>query len=431
VGRVCLDDIIVTEPLASSLSLSNLVITPAIPLYTNTVDVAVDVYNLFYAPTNLTLTAYYGTASSYTGLASAGVSTRPMTCVASNLTTLGQSYRYQTSSAIPANASDTFVKYYVSATFGGYHPEAFSPRTNNQFTVYPSWLYPLNSVNGTNSAYYVVFSCPTGSVWINEFNIIDYSFDPPYTTKSNQYVELCGNSGIDIRNWPIQILNSLAQTQAVYTITNNTTLNNTTNGFGFWVLGKSAITEKQQALTNDLPTAGGFRLSRPSGVTADSLCYTINSSPSSGVAPLINQGFKFVGLEDDYYETSVILVGSNTNGLTWALGNDTYYSPGQINDGQILYSVVTTGDTNPPVINIYSFRVNTNIWVECGGTNNWVPTPWYSTNLMNTNGWSVVTPYGSTYPTLSPSNTYTINFPKAPFTNSPVYFFKVVTTNAP
>ena len=429
VGRVCLDDILITAPWASTLSLSNLVINPGIPLYNTPVHIAVDVRNLFYAPSNLNLTAYYSTASSYTGLASASLSELPMTCITSNLTTPGQSFRYQTSQPIPTNTSDTFVKYYVSASFDGYHTEVTSPKTNNQFSTYPSWLNPLNTINGTGSAYYIVFSCPTGSVWINEFNIVDFSYDPPYVTKENQYIEICGKNGADIRNWSLQILDYLAHTQAFYGITNSTIFNNSTNGFGFWVIGKSGISGIQQTLTNDIPTAGGFRLSRPSGVTADSVCYTINVANPSGVSALTGQGFKYAGYDDDYFQTSLILVGSNTNGFSWTLGTDTHYSLGQINDGQVFVGITST--SVPPTIIIYSVRINTNVWIECSGTNNWAPTPWYSTNLINTNGWLYVTPFGSTYPTLSPSNTFTLNFPQNRFTNSSTYFFKVVTTNTP
>jgi len=427
VGRVCLDDILVTEPLASRLSLSNLVINPGIPLYTNPVNVAVDVYNLFYGPSSLSLTSYYGTASTYTGLASAVFTGLPMACISSNLTTPGQSYRYQTTQPIPTNAIDTFVKYYVTASFGGYHTEVSSPQTNKQFSAYPSWLNPLNSVNGTNSAYYIVFGCPTGSVWINEFNVIDDLY-----TLDHQYVEFCGKYGTDISNWRLQILDENANTQTVYAITNSTTFNDTTNGFGFWVIGKTGISPKNQTLTSDLPTSGqggGIRLSRPSGVTVDAVSYTIDGSPSSIVSALTSQGFRFTASDDSFYNTAILLTGSNTNGFSWSWTTQTYPSPGQINVGQILVGV--TQNSVPPIVSIYSIRLNTNVWIECSGTNNWVPTPWYSTNLMNTNGWVFVTPFVSTYPSLSSSNTYTLNFPKDQLTNSPAYFFKVVTTNTP
>jgi hypothetical protein len=260
---------------------------------------------------------------------------------------------------------------------------------------------------------------------------VDFTPDPPYYyTYANQFVELCGKSGVDIRNWPFQILDYLGHTQDVYSVTNSTTFNNTTNGFGFWVIGTSTVSGTQQTLTNGLPTAGGFRLSRPSGITVDAVCYTINTAPSSGVSALINQGFTFTGQEDDSREGSVILTGSNTNGFVWVIGPDATYSPGQINDGQILVGIVSESST-PPVFGIYSVWLNTNVWIECSGTNTWAPAPWYSTNLLKTNGWVTITPFASTYPTLSPSNTYTINFPKGGFTNSPAYFFKVVVTNAP
>ncbi|MEI6148687.1 MAG: hypothetical protein WCS01_06290, partial [bacterium] len=424
VGRVCLDDILVTAPLASTLSLSNLVITPSIPLYTDRVDVAVDVYRLFYAPSNLTLTAYYGTASNYASLASAAATGLPMTCTASNLTVPGKWYRYTTTTQkIPTNAIDRYVKYFVQATFDGYHPEVYSPKTNRQFAIQPTWYNPLKDYTN-NSAYYIVFSCPTGSVWINEINITDFSYGGP--AYLNQYIELCGKTGSDIRNWNLQVLDYVANTQAVYAIT-NTTLANATNGYGFWLIGKSGVAGKQQTLTNTLPAAGGIRLLRTSGTTADAICYTSDGGTPSQVSALTNRGFTYAYADDGGLDTSVILTGYNTNGFTWTLGNDYSYSAGSVNDGQ--FFVVISGGISAPTVTIYAVWMNTtNLWIECSGTNSWAPAPWYSTNLLNTNGWTTVTPFWSTYPTLSPSNTYTVHFN---LTNIPACYYRIVTTNAP
>ena len=421
VGRVCLDEILVTTPMACSIAVSNMVTTPTIPLFSNTVKVAADVYHSFLSPSNLTLTAYYGTATTYAALSSASVASLAMTCIASNLGVSGQWYRYETPVGIPTNASDTFVKYYVRADFNGYHSEVTSPLTNRQFTVTPAWYRPFAT---TGMPYYIVFSCPTGSVWINEFNINDWT----YFNYEYQFVELCGKAGVDIRTWTLQVLDSLAHTQTVYSITNGTTFANTTNGFGFWVLGKTIVPGIQQTLATNLPTAGGLRLMRISGAMADAVCYTLDGGWNpGGVSALTNQGFTYAGYDDDAFDASVMLTGINTNGFTWATPfSDAGFSPGQANDGQFFFGV--TQNAPPPTVSILCLWLNTNVWIECTGTNNWVPTPWYSTNLLNTNLWTNVVTFWSTYPTLSASNTFTVHF--SPSTNNPV-FYKIVATNAP
>jgi hypothetical protein len=118
-------------------------------------------------------------------------------------------------------------------------------------------------------------------------------------------------------------------------------------------------------------------------------------------------------------------VGDSTNKFSWQFGTDTYFSPGLVNDGQ--FFVVTTDATGAPIILIYSMWMNsTNIWIECSGTNNWIPTLVYSTNLLDTAGWSYEPTASSS--SLSASNTYTIRFDR---TNRPASFYQVVATNAP
>jgi hypothetical protein len=80
-------------------------------------------------------------------------------------------------------------------------------------------------------------------------------------------------------------------------------------------------------------------------------------------------------------------------------------------------------------VDIRSISLSANhVYLVCSGTNQWVPGPWYSTNLANTGLWTAVSTFSSTYPTLS-NGTYTLWFSR--LTNSPIYFYRVVTTNAP
>lgn len=417
-ARVCIDDVVVASPLACSLSLSNLTISPPIPLFSNQVDVSVDVCNLYYGPSNISVTAYYGTGSTYAALASAIVTGIPMTCISNGFSAPGRPwYRFKTSpQRIPAYPADTYVTYHALATYDGYHAEVTRPRTNTQLTVQPTWYYPLEDYTN-NKAYYLVFSCPTGSVWINEFNITDWTYYPDLY----QYVELCGKAGINLANWKLQIMNAVAQTQAVYTITNSATLASTTNGFGFWVLGKTTVTNRQQTLTNSLPTAGGIRLLRTSGAAADAVCYTINGGSSNGVSALISRRFLYAGNDDDLWDYAPILSGYSTNGFTWGLSPDGQFSPGWWNDGQYFVFV-----PEPTITISATWLDSTNVWIQCIAASNLAPAPWYSTNLMDTSGWSPVSSFWSTYS--SASNTYTIHFNR---TNNPVNFYRITGTNGP
>jgi len=431
VGRMCLDEVLVTAPLASSLCMSNLVITPSIPIYTNTVDISVDVYRLFLNPQMNGMTGLYSSANSYTGLSVSGVTKLPMTCIASNLSTPGKWFRYKTSSPISALPSDTFVKYSAQASFSGYHTEVTSPMTNRTFGSYPRWLAPLDALNGTNQAFYVVLSCPTGSVWINEINTQDLSdfWAPP-----PKFVEICGLANVDLAGWSIQVLSTAAITQDLYVITNSFVIPSTTNGFGFFVLGDSSTSPRDMTLTNNtypradggtkgLPDEGGIRLIRKTGIYADAISF---AGDISYVTALTSLGFTYAGNDSlsGFGDLSLTGTGSLNSAFAWASAAN--YSIGLPNDGQYLQGTNVIYAT-PPTINIVTFVVSpSNIWIECsGGTNGWGAAPWYSTNLMNTNGWVLNTPFSST---LTPSNTYQVTFSP---TNLTPFFCKIVVTNGP
>ncbi len=423
VSRVCLDDILVTAPLASSLTLSNLTVTPSIPLPTNTVDISVDVYRMFYNPLITGMTGYFAAASSYAGLTSAGLTPRPMSCISTNSYAYGKWYRYKTtaSSPIPTEASDTFVKYLAQVSFTGLHTEVTSPQTNKTFSPYPYWLSPLDKSCGTNQAFYVVLSCPTGSVWINEINVQDLS-EWLYGLTTEKYVEVCGLTNVNLINWTFQILNTDGSTQSMYVVTNSFPIPNVTSGFGFFVLGDTNTTYRNLTLTNALPSEGGVRLIRASGIYADAVAFAVLPG---NVSFLSGQGFFYAGDDDLLSDASLSLTGTGQvrKAFTWI--NSANYSVSLPNDGQFLQGSNTTTYIPPPTVTIITFLVNTsNIWMECSGaTNGWSPTPWFSTNLTNTNGWWRHIPFNST---MTSSNTYQVYFSR---TNLTPCFYKVVVTN--
>jgi len=430
VGRVCIDDVLVAAPLAASLSMSNLVITPSIPLYSNTVKIAADIYKLFLAPSNITLTAYYATATNYAGLAGATSIPLGMSCTASNPSTPGQWYRYQTTGAIPTNTIDTFVKYYVQASYDGYQAASTSPKNLTSFGLYPTWYAPMDIVYGTNQAYYVVYSCPTGSVWINEINAFDWTDDWGTFIFTNEFIELCGPGNTSIKNWMMELVDGNASQVAFYTITNNAIIQSSTNGHGFWLLGVTNVPGTFQSLVTDvdegwtpaigtqkLPIQGGIKLTRSWGAVEQAIFYNIDASS-------VPAGYVLAGADSLNYQTgSLGLIGTGANYSDFSWIELTSASPRLQNQGQALLGI--TIQATPPIIYIYGVRINTNIWLECTQASGWPTIPYYSTNLSSSNSWVTVPSF---YRSTSGTNDL-INFNQV--TNVTANFYKVVATNSP
>ena len=409
VGRVCFDNILVTTPLASSLSISNMTLTPSIPLATP-VKVSADVYGLFYNPSNIILTLQYATGSTYSAAMGAPTTGLLMKPSSNNPAAPGKWFQYTNS--IPAFPADTYVKYQVLASFTGTHSEVTSPRINNQFVTAPTWYAPLQDYTN-NLTYYIVLACPTNAVWFNEFNVIDDPFD-----SREKYIEVCGPSSLNLSNWVVQMFSFSYSPSASYRITNGA-LANSTNSFGFWVIGDTNTVGRNMTLTNSLDQpSGGFRLVRPVGIYADAIAY----GTESAVADLLAKGFRFTAEDDPWSIFSVALTGtgSNASTLTWINWGD--ITPGRINTDQYLLGESQV-NIPPPIVSIDRFWVNTNVWIICTTTNTWYPAPWYTTNLISSNSWAIVPTFSSS---MTSSNAL-LWFSKP--INSGGYFYKVVVTN--
>ena len=305
--------------------------------------------------------------------------------------------------------------YHVEATFGGYHAEATSPKVDAQLSVQPTWYDPIRDYTN-NSAYYIVFSCPPGSAWINEVNPRGY-----LGNTNQEFVEVCGVAGSDLSGWGLDNVGADGLTQAVYRLSSGTVLANENNGFGFWVIGGSTVVSRDMSLTTKLGYPGGVRLRRSMGAYEHAVCF---GDSIGSVATLTNLGFIYL-TSDPFSSTKGISAtgtGSTARDFTnWV--NSFSLTPGLTNINQVLIGYGPTPE--PPQFMIYAIRMNTNVWLECTGTNGWFATPWYTTNLTVSNSWLTVP--GVTKG-LNASNCV-LNFPIP--TNQTPYFYKIVATNSP
>jgi hypothetical protein len=203
-----------------------------------------------------------------------------------------------------------------------------------------------------------------------------------------------------------------------YAVTNQNAFGSAANGYGFWVLGDSNVVNRKMVFTNapsggkHLYEPGGIRVVRPHGSYADAVCYGAGS-----LANLTNAGFRYIGRETSSFASSSLFQTGTVGALYWTyLTSGLHFTPGQANENEWF----------PSPLSIVTYWWNTNVWIECTTSNALVPAPWYSTNLLDTNGWTNVASFWSSYPTFSTNGTFFLHF--IPPTNTPV-FFRVAATN--
>ncbi len=432
-ARIILDEILVTPPMAADLKLSNLRISPEVPLYSNTVHVFVDLSQPFLYPSNITLETEYSVAASYGAWTE--TNTKSMYIYSNNVA--AGTWTYRTIDPIPTNAADQFVLYQARATFAGLNAAGHtSPKYNRSYSE-PAFYYPVNT-NGSTNPYYIVLSVATNAVWINE---VDPGYDDCSTEPGPNYydfVEVAGQQYVNIGRWKIVFFTGSSTNPVFsYTIPTNTLLPSTTNGFGFYLLGKATLpVTPNLVLTNDIRYPGGVALQRPSGMYSSAICF---GDGSNDVTTLRNIGFYYIGRDyanwyTDEGPNSISMVGTGSYSTAFSWKSKEAYdpaltpaTPGIKNTQQTLVGSGISENLPPSEVHIVGFWFeDQKVWMTVTGTNAWLPSPWYTTNLMVTNSWTLVSPFIVSGLT---NWIYTLHFSTP--TSYPTYFFKVKTTNAP
>jgi hypothetical protein len=417
-ARICLDNILVAEPVAADVDLAGLVTLPNIPLYTNAVNFQVTLQNFFLSPSNFECRLYYHIGTNDWGDIENWNSGNWMPfnkLVASNTS----SRTLETTAGIPMGkiGIDTVVQYYVWCDFDGPFSDMSAPKVYTDFPTNPPHYEPIDLNDGkTNTVpYYFVFSCLPGEVWINELN-----YRRRTDEGTNEYVELCGPAGTDIEDWRIDLVGTDLSVYDFGLITNGTPLQAEDNGFGFLVWGDPLVGAADIHFTNDtsqnIQQNGGVRLVRSMGAYEQLLCY----GNDSAVFAMTNSGYEYIGYEDSALRrSSIYLTGTGAvySAFSWYFpptGSDNHYTAGYVNRGQQL-----VGNAPPPVITVTGFWITqTNAWIVFTSDAGLTPTPWYCEDLIQTN-WQQV---GTSWYTES-GGVYTQWFEL--FTNNPTYHFQI------
>ena len=158
------------------------------------------------------------------------------------------------------------------------------------------------------------------------------------------------------------------------------------------------------ALTNALPPLGGLVLRRSMGAIEHAVTYDVLGGGEALADNDTYYGFRYAGNDDlDYWRTLVMAgTGSNVNDFAWAY-SDTY-TIGQMNNNQMLLPADAGGQEVPPfptpmvIMNMVMDAQTEMVTLTTTGTNDWTPTAWYSTNLLQGEpGWRQATGASNSY----------------------------------
>ncbi|MDD5705891.1 MAG: hypothetical protein PHR35_08195, partial [Kiritimatiellae bacterium] len=205
--RICIDNVLVTEPVRAGYEILAVTLTPEQPQEYQPTQVAVQIGRFIMNPQNIEVFLSYHTGTNLWGATNWWTETSTADSVLIELERDGDSnlYRTPTNSPIPALPVDTCVQYIAWGTYSNLVGRPIFQDTNS--FVNPSWYWPvdLNQQYAASgwSPYYYVYSCRPDAVWINEFNYYSTSTDET----RGEYVELLGPAQTLLEGWRIELIN--------------------------------------------------------------------------------------------------------------------------------------------------------------------------------------------------------------------------------
>lgn len=395
-GRVMLDNILITEPVRSSVEVGEVIFVPNdIPLYTDKVGINVRLANYQMDPKDIKVEVSYIASSNKWGVANWNNNSTPNVV----RTWLKQDsedptlYVMDEAYYIPKQAIDTVVQYDIRILYNGIFASPIYYHTSFEN---PEWYYPVdlnkqyaNPEDITSSSpYFFVFSCTTNAVKFNEFLPLGDWPDLP-----KQFVELIGPKHTPIGNWTIdfygynfggdRISNGpeyVAKLPAAAAIGGTPKLasGEVDKGWGFYVLGNSAVANRDTWLFPDedgdngdsedifidgayAKEYGAMALKRSMGAYADAIIWGGGTTKKSTggfyrapVQSFADEGFKVI------YSSAAAgqLLGYTAKTQTeqyWTTIATSYQTPGAYNRYQnmvIPYVSSSAEPTTPPEIGV-------------------------------------------------------------------------------
>ncbi len=406
-NRVCIDNVLMTEPVRAGYEFRLVGLLPAQPLVGEPPGLKVEIGRFIMNPTNIRIYAswFVGTNTwGYTNWWSTAYAKVELT----NSPGAPRIFQTPDSVVLPAGAVDDVVQFFVWGVHGGIDiAQGDRPilQGTNAF-VNPPWYYPadLNAVTPSIEApelpalgsrgwspYYYVYSCPPYSVWVNELRYFYYDW-PELDT---EFFEIIGPAGAALGRWHLQMMSTGNNLIKESVITNGFVLKNATKGWGFLIWGDDAMSSYGDHLLfpgwaagwDDIPQAGGVRMVRSNGAWEDRVAWGYGSET------LVSQhGYTYAGARNSAYTLSLRSVstnqGSKASDFFWDTVEDTPYA---VNKFQRLYDPISVYMIYSAIGPHGAHSLGTNpgtIEIAPGGSTNIVYTAdtWYRIGTMQTNG---------------------------------------------
>lgn len=395
-GRVMIDNILITEPVRSSVEVGEVIFVPNdIPLYTDKVGINVRLSNYQMDPTDIQVKVSYYASTNKWGVANWNNNSTPNVVH----TWLKQDsedptlYVMDEVYYIPKQNIDAVVQYEISIYYNGIFA---SPIYYHKFFENPAWYYPvdLNAQYGnaeditSTSPYFFVFSCTTNAVRINEFLPLGDWDEVP-----NQFVELIGPKHTPIGNWTLDFwgynfdgdritkdpeYRKVFPASATIGGTPKLASGEVDKGWGFYLLGNSAVTSKNLWLFPDESEASGdsedifidgayskeygaMALKRSMGAYADAIIWGGGAAKKgtsynrSVVQGFVDEGFKVV-LASAAAGQIIANTAKSPTELYWTTYNSNFKTYGTYNyysqNIAIPYVTSSAEPTTPPEIGV-------------------------------------------------------------------------------
>lgn len=345
-GRVCLDNVLVTEPVRAGYEIASVTLDPVQPLAGSNVNITVEIDRFLMNPQGIEIYCSYHVGTNTWGYTNwwTRAATEGSKRILLHRVGGATSRIYSTTNGVPLPAGnvDEVVQFVVWGIHNDIDPNSDLVIFENAdaFTN-PSWYTPvdLNQTYASQgwSPYYYVYSCPPGAVWFNE---LQYYRSTSY---KNEFVELAGPATTDISSWRIGYYNQDNEYQWGCEIPANTKLPNDSEGWGFFVWGDNYIANVDISPLNpeegrdpdkrDLGNSGGLVLTRSNGAYEYRICW-------GSADGLEDAGFEHIG-STAVSANSLSLVTTNED----TVATSTYESfgwdrmpstPGAPNEGQLL-----------------------------------------------------------------------------------------------
>lgn len=304
-GRVCIDNVLVTEKARAQYDIAKVWIAPEQPMVSETnVAVYAEINREIQNPTGIRLFVSYVIGTNNWGYANWWHEAWSRKI---EMYRVGVSSVFKTPNGLglPSKPANSTVQYVVWGIHNAIPTDyTFDDVLFQKEFINPSWYGSIN-YNEFNkesgfSPYYFIYSCAKGAVWINEVWSHRNS-----TEGGHEYVELAGRSGVDISGWKIVTYKKSETPQKTIVIPENTKIPNDESGWGFYVLGDPGTPNVDVSLETEVDERDffydkgynpiGIELCRDTGITEQRIVVA-NADTDVRLGVLKEMGFSWLHL---------------------------------------------------------------------------------------------------------------------------------------